>query len=203
MIRVSRRADYGVVAMTHIARDPRARHTAASIAAQTGVPQPSASKLMKLLAKAGILTSHRGAKGGYVLAHAPEQVSVAALVAAVDGPISLADWLDGPSGICELESFWLGARPLAEDQRRDPRRAGGSEPRRHGPGGGGRGQRACAGAVCWTGARVMSAQQEAAQAVESYAGERYKYGFVTDVEVDSAPPGLDHNTIRIHLRQEG
>ena len=40
-----------------------------------------------------------------MLAHAPEQVSVAALVAAVDGPISLADCLDGPSGICELESF--------------------------------------------------------------------------------------------------
>ena len=105
MIRVSRMADYGVVAMTHIARAPDARHTAASIAAQTGVPRPSASKLLKLLAKAGILTSHRGAKGGYALAHAPDRVSVAALVAAVDGPISLADCLDGPSGICELESF--------------------------------------------------------------------------------------------------
>lgn len=105
MIRVSRMADYGVVAMTHIAGAPRARHTAASIAAHTGVPQPSASKLLKLLAKAGIVTSHRGVKGGYVLAHAPDQVSVADLVAAVDGPISLADCLDGPSGICELESF--------------------------------------------------------------------------------------------------
>ena len=105
MIRVSRMADYGVVAMTHIARSPSERHTAASIAAHTGVPRPSASKLLKLLAKAGILTSHRGAKGGYALAHAPDRVSVAALVAAVDGPISLADCLDGPSGICELESF--------------------------------------------------------------------------------------------------
>ncbi|CAI8032024.1 UPF0051 protein slr0074 [Geodia barretti] len=49
----------------------------------------------------------------------------------------------------------------------------------------------------------MSAQQEAAQAVESYAGERYKYGFVTDVEVDSAPPGLDHNTIRFISAKKG
>ena len=105
MIRVSRMADYGVVAMTHIAREPRVRHTAASIAARTGVPQPSASKLLKVLARAGILTSHRGVKGGYVLSRAPEQVSVAALVAAVDGPISLADCLDGPTGTCELESF--------------------------------------------------------------------------------------------------
>ena len=105
MIRVSRMADYGVVAMTHIAREPLVRHTAASIAVQTGVPRPSASKLLKVLARAGILISHRGVNGGYVLSRAPEQVSVAALVAAVDGPISLADCLDGPSGICELESF--------------------------------------------------------------------------------------------------
>ena len=49
----------------------------------------------------------------------------------------------------------------------------------------------------------MSAQQEAAQAVESYAGERYKYGFVTDVEADSAPPGLDHDTIRFISAKKG
>ncbi len=105
MIRVSRMADYGVVAMTHIARRPAARHTAASISEQTGVPRPSASKLLKVLARAGILTSHRGAKGGYVLSRVPEKISVAELVAAVDGPISLADCLEGPSGTCELESF--------------------------------------------------------------------------------------------------
>ena len=105
MIRVSRMADYGVVAMTHIARRPAARHTAAGIAARTGVPRPSASKLLKLLARAGILTSQRGARGGYALSRAPESISVAELVAAVDGPISLADCLEGPSGTCELESF--------------------------------------------------------------------------------------------------
>ena len=49
----------------------------------------------------------------------------------------------------------------------------------------------------------MSAQQEAAQAVESYAGEHYKYGFVTDVEADSAPPGLDHDTIRFISAKKG
>lgn len=105
MIRVSRMADYGVVAMAHVARRPAVRHTAASIAAETGVPRPSAGKLLKLLARAGILVSHRGAKGGYVLSRAPADISVAELVAAVDGPISLADCLDGPSGICGLESF--------------------------------------------------------------------------------------------------
>jgi FeS assembly SUF system regulator len=105
MIRVSRMADYGVVAMTHVARHPTVLHTAASVSEQTGVPLPSASKILKQLARSGILTSHRGAKGGYALSRTPENISVAELVAAVDGPISLADCLDGPSGTCELESF--------------------------------------------------------------------------------------------------
>ena len=49
----------------------------------------------------------------------------------------------------------------------------------------------------------MSARQDAAQAVESYAGERYKYGFVTDVEADAAPPGLDRDTIRFISAKKG
>ena len=49
----------------------------------------------------------------------------------------------------------------------------------------------------------MSAGQEAARAAESYAGERYKYGFVTDVEADSAPLGLDHGTIRFISAKKG
>lgn len=105
MIRISRMADYGVVAMTYIARHAADQHTAASVSEQTGVPQPSASKLLKLLARAGILESHRGAKGGYALGRAPEDISVAELVAAVDGPISLADCLEGPKGTCGLERF--------------------------------------------------------------------------------------------------
>lgn len=105
MIRISRMADYGVVAMTYIAHHATEQHTAASVSEQTGVPQPSASKLLKLLARAGILTSQRGAKGGYALSRPPEDVSVADLVVAVDGPISLADCLEGPSGTCDLERF--------------------------------------------------------------------------------------------------
>jgi len=105
MIRVSRMADYGVVAMTHIARRADELHTAASVAGATGVPLPSATKLLKQLAKRGILESHRGAKGGYGLTRAPAEISVAELIVAVDGPIALADCLDGPAGNCGLESF--------------------------------------------------------------------------------------------------
>lgn len=105
MIRVSRMADYGVVAMTHIARRANELHTAASVAEATGVPPPSAIKLLKLLAKQGLLESRRGAKGGYALIRAPAEISVAELIVAVDGPIALADCLDGLAGNCSLESF--------------------------------------------------------------------------------------------------
>lgn len=98
-------ADYGVVAMTHIARRADDMHTASSVAQATGVPLPSATKLLKLLARHGILSSQRGAKGGYTLRGSPSEVSVAELIVAIDGPIALADCLEGPAGHCGLESF--------------------------------------------------------------------------------------------------
>jgi FeS assembly SUF system regulator len=105
MIRVSRMADYGVVTMSHIARRADELHTAASVAEATGVPLPSATKLLKLLARGGILASQRGAHGGYALRRPPSEISVAALIVAVDGPIALADCLQEADGQCGLESF--------------------------------------------------------------------------------------------------
>jgi FeS assembly SUF system regulator len=105
MIRVSRMADYGVVAMTYIARRPRELHTATGVAEATGVPQPSATKLLKLLARHAILSSQRGAKGGYTLSRAPAAISVADLIAAIDGPIALADCLHDGGALCGLENF--------------------------------------------------------------------------------------------------
>ena len=98
-------ADYGVVAMSHIARKAGELHTAASVAQATGVPLPSATKLLKLLVRHGILASQRGAKGGYALARPPAKISVAELIVAIDGPIALADCLEGSASHCGLESF--------------------------------------------------------------------------------------------------
>ena len=204
MIRVSRMADYGVVAMTHIAREPRARHTAASIAVQTGVPQPSASKLLKQLAKAGILTSHRGAKGGYVLAHAPEQVSVADLVAAVDGADFACRLPRRPLRYLRAGELLLGARSLAKDQRRDPRGAGGGDLGGHGPGGGGRGR---------LGARRLSPRAGSTHR-ERPAGPPRRRSSLTPASATSMassptsrptphPPDLDHDTIRFISAKKG
>ena len=99
-------ADYGVVALSFLAREPDAYFSAAYIAERTGVPLPSASKLLKMLVKSGVVVSRRGASGGYGLARPPEQISVADLVVAVDGPIALADCLqDASASVCGLEGF--------------------------------------------------------------------------------------------------
>ena len=105
MLRLSKLADYGIVIMTVVARDPGRQHSAAEVAVQSRVPQPMASKVLKVLARAGLLASSRGVKGGYTLARPAEAISVADVVAALDGPIALtACIVDGP-GECDLESL--------------------------------------------------------------------------------------------------
>ena len=106
MIRISRMADYGVVALSFMSRDPKRFYSAATVADGTGLPLPSVCKLLKLLVKSGVLISRRGVSGGFGLGRAPNKISVADLVTAVDGPIALADCLEGSSGsACGLESF--------------------------------------------------------------------------------------------------
>ena len=68
MIRLSRLADYGIVIVTHLARQPERQQAAPEIALATNIPQPVASKVLKLLARADVLVSHRGVHGGYGLA---------------------------------------------------------------------------------------------------------------------------------------
>ena len=99
-------ADYGVVALSFLARQPDVYFSAASIANSTGVPLPTSSKLLKILVKNGVVVSRRGASGGYGLARSPELISVADLVIAVDGPIALADCLqEASTSVCGLEGF--------------------------------------------------------------------------------------------------
>lgn len=105
MIRLSKLADYGIVMMTNMARHPQRQHNAAEIAAESHIPQPMASKILKGLARAGLLKSHRGAKGGYGLARAAHSITVAEVIVALDGPIALTSCIeDGPGG-CEIEAL--------------------------------------------------------------------------------------------------
>jgi FeS assembly SUF system regulator len=104
-VRLSHLADYAVVLMTAAARRPaRARLSATELSAETGVPLPTAQKLMGQLAASGLLTSARGASGGFALAKAATEISLADIVEAVEGPIALTMCSDSNNHQCILDA---------------------------------------------------------------------------------------------------
>src|SRR5437879_2923297 len=104
MIRLGKLTDYGLVLMTQMARHPKTElHTARGLAAHSGLPLPTVSKLLKILLQSGLLESHRGIKGGYSLTREPNTISLAEIVSAVEGPLALTECSMEITGLCDLE----------------------------------------------------------------------------------------------------
>lgn len=103
MIRLSKLTDYGIVLMTHMARGTDQVHTARELATRANLPPPTVSKLLKELLRAGLLSSLRGATGGYSLARPPGEISIADLIVALEGPVSITECTSTARGLCELE----------------------------------------------------------------------------------------------------
>jgi len=104
-MRLSHLADYAVVLMTAAARrDAGARLSATELAGETGVPLPTAQKLMGQLAASGLLSSVRGAGGGFTLARPATDISLADIVEAVEGPIALTMCSDAANHDCILDA---------------------------------------------------------------------------------------------------
>jgi FeS assembly SUF system regulator len=104
MIILSKLADYGVIVATHLAAAAPEQVNAMHLAADTRLPQTTVAKVLKLLAKAGIVTAVRGAAGGYRLARAPGAVSVAEIIAAIDGSFGMTQ-CTSTLGPCERLHF--------------------------------------------------------------------------------------------------
>jgi FeS assembly SUF system regulator len=105
VIRLSKLSDYGIVITTQLARHPGRQHSAAEIAQEAHLPLPMVSKILKALARAGVLASHRGAKGGYGLARPASTISVADVITALDGPIAVTACIEDGPGECDIESL--------------------------------------------------------------------------------------------------
>jgi FeS assembly SUF system regulator len=104
-MRLSHLADYAVVLMTAAARRPAgARLSATELSADTGVPLPTAQKLMGQLATAGLLSSARGVGGGFALSRPAGEISLADIVEAVEGPIALTMCSDSNNHECILDA---------------------------------------------------------------------------------------------------
>src|SRR4051812_22007034 len=103
-MRLTSLADYAAVMMAAAARHPvDARLSAALLAEETGVPLPTAQKLMGRLAVAGLLRSARGTGGGFTLARAAAGISLADIIEAVEGPIAMTNCAEGSIHDCALE----------------------------------------------------------------------------------------------------
>ena len=104
-MRLSHLADYAVVLMTPPARRPAGeRLSATELAQDTGVPLPTTQKLMGQLAARGLLSSVRGAGGGFALAKSATAISLADIVEAVEGPIALTMCSDSSNHECILDA---------------------------------------------------------------------------------------------------
>ena len=105
-MRLTHLADYAVVLMTAAARRPSGeRLSATELAAETGVPLPTAQKLMGLLANAGLLQSMRGQRGGFSFNRDVSEISLADIVEAVEGPFVMTMCADGVNHECLLDAY--------------------------------------------------------------------------------------------------
>ncbi len=104
MLRITRLTDYGTVVLAHLANDNSDLSSATEVAAATGLGLPTVSKLLKMLAKCDLVTSTRGAQGGYRLARDASEISTADVIDALEGPVSITE-CSGHDSHCDFESI--------------------------------------------------------------------------------------------------
>ncbi|MCY4395257.1 MAG: SUF system Fe-S cluster assembly regulator [Rhodospirillaceae bacterium] len=103
MLRLNRITDYAVVVLTQMANEPDKRVTAPQLSEESNVPAPTVAKVLKALAREGVLASQRGVNGGYRLARPAGDISMLEVIRALEGPISLTACVDGAEGDCNVE----------------------------------------------------------------------------------------------------
>ncbi len=108
-MKVSTRGDYAARALLSLALHAADRPTSVKeIAERTALPQPYLEQILLAVKGAGLVRSKRGVGGGYVLARPPEEITLADIIAAVDGPLTtLLDEHDHCEGHCVLQEVWV------------------------------------------------------------------------------------------------
>jgi Rrf2 family protein len=90
MLRLSKKADYALIAMKHLAlRGDRGSSSAREIAEQYDIPIELMAKVLQRLVQRNLLASHQGTRGGYELSRSPRQISVADVIQAIEGPVTV------------------------------------------------------------------------------------------------------------------
>lgn len=106
MLRISRLTDYGTMILVHLAGQDAGLCSASDVAAGTHLALPTVQKLLKMLAKSGLVGSVRGADGGYRLTRAPEDITAAEILNVLEGPVAITE--------CSTETHQCELEPLCQ-----------------------------------------------------------------------------------------
>jgi len=101
MLKISKMADYAVVILSALASERQSR-TAGQIATETSLPEPTASKILKILVRENLVSSTRGISGGYKLAKPMDVVTMKDIITAIDGPINITSCVDEKNEGCNI-----------------------------------------------------------------------------------------------------
>ena len=117
MLRLTKKADYGLMALKYLAEQPGAgaqspaAQSAKDIAQAYHIPPPLLAKILQTLARAGLLVSHAGTNGGYALARPASEISAFEVIRAIDGPLFITSCIT-IHGSCDLAGHCTIKEPL-------------------------------------------------------------------------------------------
>jgi Rrf2 family protein len=115
MLRLTKKADYGLMALKYLAEQPGAgaqiAQSAKDIAQAYHIPPPLLAKILQTLTRAGLLVSHAGTNGGYALARSASQISAFEVIRAIDGPLFITSCIT-IHGACDLAGHCTIKEPL-------------------------------------------------------------------------------------------
>lgn len=111
MLRMTKLTDYSIVLLQCMAAQSTLYWSAAALAEATKLPQPTVSKLLKIMVKKGFLLSLRGAKGGYQLKIATHKITLFEIVAMLEGSMGLTACafngdLCQQAAFCRMRETW-------------------------------------------------------------------------------------------------
>ncbi len=113
MLKLTKKADYGLIAMKHLAEHAaEGSFSAKDLAQHYGIPAEALAKILQRLAKAGLLTSHHGTNGGYVLGRDARRISALEVIKAIDGPLFLTSCFSTARGECDQTDRCTVREPL-------------------------------------------------------------------------------------------
>ena len=110
-MRINKLTDYSIVIMTNmVIKDEKGMYNAKELAEATGMPLPTVTRILKMLSNAKLLESQRGPQGGYSLTRSAKEISVAEVIEAMEGPISLTECASEDCG-CSYEAYCAVGKP--------------------------------------------------------------------------------------------